>query len=88
MTPISNPTRLSLYYAAYFAVIGILLPFWPVWLSTKGLTATQIGLVLASAPFVRALASPLIAQFADQKGLRQPIMMGLTAVAAAGNTTE
>ena len=83
MTPISNPTRLSLYYAAYFAVIGILLPFWPVWLSTKGLTATQIGLVLASAPFVRAFASPVIAQFADQKGLRQPIMMGLTAVAAA-----
>ena len=82
MTPISNSTRLALYYAAYFAVIGILLPFWPVWLSTKGLTATQIGLVLASAPFVRAFASPLIAQFADQKGLRQPIMMGLTAVAA------
>ena len=83
MTPTSNSTRLALYYAAYFAVIGILLPFWPVWLSTKGLTATQIGLVLASAPFVRAFASPLIAQFADQKGLRQPIMMGLTAVAAA-----
>ena len=82
MTPISSSTRLALYYAAYFAVIGILLPFWPVWLSTKGLTATQIGLVLASAPFVRAFASPLIAQFADQKGLRQPIMMGLTAVAA------
>mgnify|MGYP001180174287 CR=1 FL=1 len=83
MTPAPNSIRLALYYAAYFAVIGILLPFWPVWLSAKGLTATQIGLVLASAPFVRAFASPLIAQYSDQKGLRQPIIMGLTAVAAA-----
>ena len=83
MTPAPNSTRLAFYYAAYFAVIGILLPFWPVWLSAKGLTATQIGLVLASAPFVRAFASPLIAQYADQKGLRQPIIMGLTTVAAA-----
>jgi len=77
-----NPRRLALYYAAYFAVIGVLMPFWPVWLEAKGLTATQIGLVLASAPFVRAFASPLIAQYADKKGLRQPIMMGLTALAA------
>ena len=76
-----NPTRLALYYAAYFAVIGILLPFWPIWLEGKGLDAVEIGFILASAPFVRAIGSPLIAQVADRHGLRRPIIIVLTASA-------
>jgi MFS transporter, PPP family, 3-phenylpropionic acid transporter len=32
------PLRLSLFYAAYFLVIGIQLPFWPLWLESRGLT--------------------------------------------------
>ena len=72
-----NTSRLALYYAAYFAVIGILLPFWPVWLEAKGLDAIEIGFVLSSATFVRASASPFIAQVADRRGLRQPIMLAL-----------
>ena len=74
-----NPIRLSFYYAAYFGVIGILLPFWPVWLEAQGLSSIEIGLTLASAPFVRSVASPLIAQIADRQGLRQPIIILLTA---------
>ncbi|MEE2745670.1 MAG: major facilitator superfamily domain-containing protein 6 [Pseudomonadota bacterium] len=73
--------RLASYYAAYFAVIGILLPFWPIWLESRGLNAIDIGFVLAAAPFVRVLTNPLIAQFADQKGLRQPIILGSTIAA-------
>ena len=76
-----NPTRLALYYAAYFAVIGILMPFWPIWLEGKGLDAVEIGFILASAPFVRAIGSPLIAQVADRRGLRRPIIIMLTASA-------
>ena len=76
-----NPTRLALYYAAYFAVIGILMPFWPIWLEGKGLDAIEIGFILASAPFVRAIGSPLIAQVADRRGLRRPIIIMLTASA-------
>lgn len=74
-------SRLSFYYASYFAVIGILLPFWPVWLKTHGLNSIEIGLVLASAPLVRILTNPLIAQIADRKGLRQPILLILAGVA-------
>ena len=76
-----NPTRLALYYAAYFAVIGILMPFWPIWLEGKGLDAVEIGFILASAPFIRAIGSPLIAQVADRRGLRRPIIIMLTASA-------
>ena len=76
-----NPARLAFYYAAYFGVIGILMPFWPMWLEAKGLGAVEIGFILASAPFVRAIASPLIAQSADRRGVRRPIMITLTATA-------
>ena len=31
--------RLALFYAAVFGFVGISLPFWPVWLTDKGLDA-------------------------------------------------
>lgn len=78
----SNPSRLALYYGGYFAVVGILLPFWPVWLSSKGLSAAEIGFVLAAAPFVRGFTNPMIAQYADRRGLRKPLMTALAGAAA------
>ena len=38
-----------LFYAAYFLILGIQLPFWPVWLESRGLSAGEIGTVLAVA---------------------------------------
>ncbi len=66
--------RLSLFYAAYFAMIGIMMPFWPVWLEAKGLTPANIGLVIGSATFVRVFFNPLVAHVADRRGTRQPII--------------
>ena len=34
--------RLSIYYAAYFGGVGILLPFWPVWLSEHTVLAGEV----------------------------------------------
>jgi MFS transporter, PPP family, 3-phenylpropionic acid transporter len=41
--------RLSAFYGAIFLVTGIQLPFWPVWLSSRGFTASEIGMLLAAA---------------------------------------
>jgi PPP family 3-phenylpropionic acid transporter len=60
--------RISLFYGAIFAVIGILMPFWPVWLQSRGITATEIGLILAVATWSRAIINPLLAQRADRHG--------------------
>ncbi len=38
--------RLSAFYAATFLVTGIQLPFWPIWLASRGLTAREIRLSL------------------------------------------
>lgn len=66
--------RLSLFYAAYFAMVGITLPFFPVWLEAKGLEPANIGIVIGSATFVRVFFNPFIAHIADRRGSRQPII--------------
>lgn len=69
--------RLSLFYAAFYGMIGVQLPFWPVWLSSRGLSATEIGLLLALGAGIRVVASPLIAGWADRRGTRRPVIIGL-----------
>jgi len=67
----SPAVRLSLHFGGMFLVIGILMPFWPVWLSAKGLNASEIGLVLAAGSVVRVFVSPLIARLCDRLGERK-----------------
>ena len=41
--------RLALFYAAVFLVVGVLMPFWPLWLKeTQGMSAEEIGLLLGA----------------------------------------
>jgi MFS transporter, PPP family, 3-phenylpropionic acid transporter len=77
-------TRLALFYAAYFAAVGIHLPFWPVWLEWRGLTATEIGYVLAAAFWPRIVTSLLIPSVSDRLGERRRPMVLLTAATLAG----
>jgi MFS transporter, PPP family, 3-phenylpropionic acid transporter len=76
--------RLALFYAAYFAAVGIYLPFWPVWLESRGLGATEIGYVLAAAFWPRIVTNLLIPSTADRLGERRRPMILLTAVTLGG----
>ncbi len=58
--------RLSLMQAANFAGIGLYLPFFPVWLSARGLSDSQIGLTLALGMVVRMLATQPLAALGDR----------------------
>jgi MFS transporter, PPP family, 3-phenylpropionic acid transporter len=71
--------RLALFYGAAFAAVGVQLPFWPVWLAAQGLSAGQIGLVLAAAFWPRVATNLVIAYQADRLGRRKPLMVGLAA---------
>jgi PPP family 3-phenylpropionic acid transporter len=73
--------RLSAFYAATFLVTGIQLPFWPVWLASRGLTAREIGVLLAAAIWVKVLATPAIGALADKMGGHR-VLMGVLAAAA------
>ncbi|MFQ5764450.1 MAG: MFS transporter [Rhodospirillales bacterium] len=71
--------RLGFFYAAVFALIGIHLPFWPVWLAARGLGPTEIGVVVATGVMIKIVFNPLVAHVADRRGQRRPIMVALAA---------
>jgi PPP family 3-phenylpropionic acid transporter len=75
--------RLSFFYAALFLTIGIMMPFWPVWLKSRGLNAAEIGQILAVAMWLRAFTSPMLAQYADRRGRpdRLAMLLGWSALA-------
>ena len=75
--------RLSAFYAATFLVTGIQLPFWPVWLASRGLTAREIGVLLAAAIWVKVVATPAIGALADKTGGRSVLMGALAAASLA-----
>lgn len=71
MTRFQSAFHVSLYYALLFVAVGIHLPFWPVWLSSRGLTAAEIGIALATPYFGRALFSPIAGWVVDHLGERK-----------------
>ncbi|HZS63882.1 MAG TPA: MFS transporter [Xanthobacteraceae bacterium] len=77
--------RLALFYAALFVVIGIQLPFFPVWLQAKGLDAQMIGFVLAAPMVVRVFAIPFVTRIADRRRMLRGVIVAASCAAAAGN---
>ena len=77
----SLAVRLSCFYAAVFAVIGVQLPFWPLYLKAKGLDPSDIGLLMAAAFFVKILTNPLVGHVVDRKGERRRPMLFMAAAA-------
>jgi len=70
-------SRMAAFYAAVFIMIGIQLPFLPIWLKAKGLDAQMIGVVLAVPMVVRVFAIPLATRAADRRdALRAAIIAG------------
>lgn len=76
--------KLAGFYAAYFLAIGIYVPYWPLWLDGKGLDPVRIGWVLAGAFWIKIVAQPVIARFADRDGRTRWLTTALMALAALG----
>jgi len=54
-----------------------MLPFWPLWLRSRGLTDLEIGLLLSAGMWLRAFTNPLLAQLADRRGRPDRILIVL-----------
>src|SRR5580704_838279 len=74
--------RLSSFYAASFLVTGIQMPFWPLWLSGRGLGAREIAALFAAAIWVKVMATPALGALADRLGRRRAVMIALAAIAS------
>jgi MFS transporter, PPP family, 3-phenylpropionic acid transporter len=68
LSPTALGARLAALHAASFVGLGFHLPFFPVWLASKGLTATAIGFVVAAAIVVRIVATAPLLALADRPG--------------------
>ncbi|MBF0126039.1 MAG: MFS transporter [Magnetococcales bacterium] len=68
------------FYACYFAVIGVWIPFWPLYLAHLGYGAQTIGLLTALMQWIKIPAPPLWGRLAD-RGSRHTVIV-LTCIAA------
>src|SRR5947209_18731362 len=68
--------RLSLLTASVYAAIGIHLPFFPIWLASRGLTALEIGEIAAVPPLMRLVANLTMPPRADRSGDIPGMLMG------------
>lgn len=69
--------KLGLFYAAYFLFGGVQLPFFPLWLESRGLDAGTIGLIIAVPTVVRIFVTPLIGRQADRRSaLKATLVFG------------
>jgi PPP family 3-phenylpropionic acid transporter len=72
--------RLSAFYGTLFLTVGLLGPYWPVWLESRGMTPDQIGALMAASLLTRTIASPVIGALADRRGDRRRPMLVLAAM--------
>ena len=79
-TPFRTSLRFALFYGAVFFVLGVLLPFWPIWLQSRGLSAADIGIILAVGPWMRILVDPVITRAADHSGGGRRMLVFVAAV--------
>ena len=70
--------RLASFYGAIFLLIGVFLPFFPVWLKSTGLDEVEISFILAAPLMSRLIFTPIISFLADQLGDRRFVLIGLT----------
>ncbi len=60
--------RLSLYYFCYFATIGVLIPYWGLYLQSLGFSALEIGQLMALLLATKIVAPNLWSWIADHTG--------------------
>jgi MFS transporter, PPP family, 3-phenylpropionic acid transporter len=66
--------RLGMFFGAYFALVGILAPYMPLYFEQRGMTAVQIGLLIALGQAMRMVGPNLWGWLADRSGHRTRIL--------------
>jgi MFS transporter, PPP family, 3-phenylpropionic acid transporter len=70
--------RVSILFAAISVLIGINLPYFPIWLDWVGLSTREIAIVTAVPLVVRVAVTPIIGFAADRAGDHRRFLIGLS----------
>ena len=74
--------RLSSFYFLYFACLGVMVPYWSLYLESAGLSAAAIGVVLAVTAAIRIIAPSFWGWIADRSARRLTIIRAGSVMAA------
>jgi PPP family 3-phenylpropionic acid transporter len=81
---LASPTiRFALFSSVTNATVAVLMAFWPLWLTSRGLDATEIGVVGAVVLWVRVGVTPLLGMLADRSGRPRAVMLLLAGASLA-----
>jgi MFS transporter, PPP family, 3-phenylpropionic acid transporter len=80
-----NIARITIFLMLVHLGLGAILPYLPVWLGeTKGLSGSQIGIILASSSFGRIFIGPLAAAWAEGRSDRRTPLIVFSLSVAIG----
>ncbi|MDX5298526.1 MAG: MFS transporter [Gammaproteobacteria bacterium] len=76
--------RLSSLYFWYFALLGIFVPYWALYLESRGFDDLQIAQLMATIMLTKIVAPSLWGWLADRRGQRLPFVRAGALLAALG----
>lgn len=81
---VGSGPRFAFFYGALFFAAGVQLPFWPLWLSGRGLSAEEVGFLLAAGTWARVAVAPLFGELADRSQRLRSLLLfcSFTSIAA------
>ncbi|MCS5558598.1 MAG: MFS transporter [Oceanospirillaceae bacterium] len=77
-------TVFSSFFFAYFACYGVVLPFLPYWMVSRGLDASQAALILSSAFISKVFFGMGVGALADATGHKKRWILALSVVTLVG----
>lgn len=72
---LSTGTALRAFYFLFYGFYGVILPYLPIWLASRGLDRDTVGVVIAAAFLPKILSQPLFAHYADKTGQYRRLML-------------
>lgn len=68
--------KLCANYTSVYIYLGVMTPFWAIWLSYKGLSPSEIGTIIAIPYLIKLVVAPIISQASDKRQeYRRPLIM-------------
>lgn len=74
--------RTGAVYGSLLLMVGVMLPFLPVWLSARGFSIAEVAFALGCQSVVRVVATPVIAYMADRYRARRRFIVSLALLSA------
>lgn len=76
--------RISLFYASTFGIIGVHLPFFPIWLKAIGVDVSWIGVITAAPSLSRFTVLPFVTATAERRQVLRGTMIALAFATVTG----